>query len=110
MSDGFDVVGIGNAIVDVISQETEDFVVDHDLVKGAMTLIDADRAVSLYDAMSPAIETSGGSVANTMAGLASFGSQAAFIGKVSADQLGDVSTTPWRPVRTACRRVAASSL
>ena len=60
----YDVVGIGNAIVDVISQETEQFVVDHDLVKGAMTLIDAERATQLYDAMAPAIETSGGSAAS----------------------------------------------
>lgn len=85
-----DVVGIGNAIVDVISVETDEFVVTHGLVKQSMTLIDADRAVQLYAAMSPAIETSGGSVANTMAGLAGFGGAAGFIGKVRNDQLGDV--------------------
>ena len=87
---GYDVVGIGNAIVDVISQESEQFVVRNDLVKGAMTLIDADRAVELYELMAPAIETSGGSAANTMAGLASFGSDVAYIGKVRDDQLGGV--------------------
>ncbi len=86
----FDVVGIGNAIVDVISQESEDFIVDNELVKGAMTLIDADRARSLYANMAPAIETSGGSVANTMAGIASFGGSAGYIGKVRDDQLGGV--------------------
>ena len=86
----YDVVGIGNAIVDVISQETEQFVVDNDLMKGAMTLIDADRATELYGAMAPAIETSGGSAANTMAGLASFGGSSGYIGKVCDDQLGDV--------------------
>ena len=86
----YDVVGIGNAIVDVISQESEDFVGEHDLVKGAMTLIDADRATQLYAAMAPAIETSGGSAANTMAGIASFGGTAGYIGKVRNDQLGEV--------------------
>lgn len=86
----FDVVGIGNAIVDVISQESEDFIVDNELVKGAMTLIDAERATSLYATMAPAIETSGGSAANTMAGIASFGGSAGYIGKVRDDQLGDV--------------------
>lgn len=86
----YDVVGIGNAIVDVISQESEDFVGEHDLVKGAMTLIDAERATQLYAAMAPAIETSGGSAANTMAGVASFGGTAGYIGKVRDDQLGEV--------------------
>ncbi|MCB0995745.1 MAG: adenosine kinase [Acidimicrobiales bacterium] len=86
----YDVVGIGNAIVDVISQEGEAFIGELDLVKGAMTLIEADRAHELYAAMSPAIEDSGGSAANTMAGLASFGSSAAYIGKVRDDQLGEV--------------------
>jgi sugar/nucleoside kinase (ribokinase family) len=85
-----DVVGIGNAIVDVISQESEQFLIDHELVKGSMTLIDAERADSLYSMMAPAIETSGGSAANTMAGLASFGGSASYIGKVRDDQLGGV--------------------
>ena len=86
----YDVVGIGNAIVDVISQESENFIGDHDLVKGAMTLIDAERATQLYASMAPAIETSGGSAANTMAGIASFGGTAGYIGKVRDDQLGEV--------------------
>ncbi|MGI9623418.1 MAG: adenosine kinase [Acidimicrobiales bacterium] len=86
----YDVVGIGNAIVDVISQESEEFVVAQDLNKGAMTLIDDQRAVELYAAMSPAIETSGGSAANTVSGIASFGGSVAFIGKVRNDQLGAV--------------------
>ncbi len=86
----YDVVGIGNAIVDVISQESEDFITEHELVRGAMTLVDADRATQLYAVMAPAIETSGGSAANTMAGLASFGADVAYIGKVRDDQLGDV--------------------
>lgn len=85
-----DVVGIGNAMVDVISTEDHDFIDSHGLVKGAMTLIDAERAEYLYAAMAPAIETSGGSAANTVAGVASFGGQVGYIGKVRDDQLGEV--------------------
>ena len=76
------VVGIGNAIVDVISTEEHAFIEANGLVKGAMTLIDADRPTELYAAMAPAIETSGGSAANTVAGVASFGGQVGYIGKV----------------------------
>ena len=85
-----DVVGVGNAIVDVISTVDDDFITTHALNKGAMTLIDAERATALYAAMPPGIEASGGSAANTMAGLASLGSNAAYLGKVRADQLGEV--------------------
>ena len=85
-----DVVGVGNAIVDVIATVPESFIDAHGLAKGAMTLIDADRAVELYAAMPPGIEASGGSAANTTAGVASFGGRAAYIGKVRADQLGEV--------------------
>lgn len=85
-----DVVGVGNAIVDVISTVEDEFIVTHGLNKGAMTLINADRATSLYAAMPPGIEASGGSAANTMAGLASLGSRAAYLGKVRDDQLGEV--------------------
>ena len=90
MSEALDVVGIGNAIVDVISTEDHEFIEAHGLVKGAMTLIDAERAEELYGAMAPAIETSGGSAANTVAGVASFGGQVGYIGKVRDDQLGEV--------------------
>ena len=86
----FDVVGVGNAIVDVIANVDDDFVQRHGLNKGAMTLIDQDRAIELYAAMPAGIEASGGSAANTMAGLASFGGRAAYIGKCRDDQLGDV--------------------
>jgi sugar/nucleoside kinase (ribokinase family) len=85
-----DVVGIGNALVDVLSHESEDFVVDHDLERGAMQLIDTARAEQLYAAMNPATEISGGSAANTMVGIASFGGKAAFVGRVIDDQLGGV--------------------
>ena len=84
------VVGIGNAIVDVIATVSDEFITDHGLVKGAMTLIDAERAISLYAAMPPGIEVSGGSAANTMAGVAKLGASAAYIGKVRHDQLGEV--------------------
>lgn len=86
----FDVVGIGNAIVDVIAHVEDAFIDANDLNKGIMTLIDADRASTLYSVMPPAIEASGGSAANTMAGVASFGGSVAYVGKVRRDQLGEV--------------------
>ena len=85
-----DVVGIGNAIVDITSREDDEFLNAHGLVKGAMTLVDIDRSDELYGAMSPAVESSGGSAANTIAGVASFGGSAAYVGKVRDDQLGTV--------------------
>jgi sugar/nucleoside kinase (ribokinase family) len=85
-----DVVGIGNAIVDVIAQADDDFLRRQGLRKGAMQLIDAARAEALYAAMPPALEMSGGSAGNTMAGIASLGGKGAYIGKVRADQLGQV--------------------
>jgi sugar/nucleoside kinase (ribokinase family) len=86
----FDVVGIGNAMVDVIVHADEAFLARQSLTKGAMTLIDGARAGQLYAAMPPAVEISGGSAGNTIAGVASLGGRAAYIGKVSADQLGEV--------------------
>jgi sugar/nucleoside kinase (ribokinase family) len=86
----FDVVGIGNAIVDVLSQADDAFLARHGLTKGAMMLIDAEQATRLYAAMPPGVEVSGGSAANTMAGIASLGGAGAFIGKVRDDQLGEV--------------------
>lgn len=85
-----DVVGIGNAIVDVLSQTDEVFLDAQGLPKGAMTLIDAARAEQLYGTMGPGVEVSGGSAANTMAGVASLGGRGAFIGKVRNDQLGGI--------------------
>lgn len=85
-----DVVGLGNAIVDVIAHAEESFLEQRGLNKGAMTLIDAEQAETLYAAMGPGIEASGGSAANTMAGIASLGGRPAFFGKVSDDQLGAV--------------------
>lgn len=94
----FDVVGIGNALVDVIAHAEDRFITRHALVKGSMTLIDTDRALELYRALGSAIEMSGGSAANTMTGVASFGGRAGYIGKVSADELGDVFAHDLRAV------------
>jgi sugar/nucleoside kinase (ribokinase family) len=85
----FHVVGIGNALVDVIAHHGDDFVEAQGLVKGAMTLIDAEWALSLHAALVAPIEMSGGSAANTMCGVASFGGRAAYIGKVAPDGLGE---------------------
>jgi sugar/nucleoside kinase (ribokinase family) len=85
-----DVVGIGNAIVDVIAHADDAFLAQEALVKGTMTLIDAERAEALYQMMGPAIEASGGSAGNTMAGIASLGGRGAYIGKVRDDFLGEV--------------------
>ena len=87
---GYDVLGIGNAIVDVIARVDDAFIARHGLVKGSMNLIDEARAVELYGNMGPAIEISGGSAGNTIAGVASYGGRAAYFGKVKDDQLGEV--------------------
>src|SRR6266508_3056152 len=83
-----DVVGIGNALVDVLDHKPHEFIGLHDLAKGTMSLIDEERAHQLYGAMAPALEMSGGSAANTMVGIASLGGSAAYIGRVRDDQLG----------------------
>jgi sugar/nucleoside kinase (ribokinase family) len=85
-----DVVGIGNAIVDVLAQADESFIQKEALTKGTMALIDEARAESLYGKMSAGIEASGGSAANTIAGIASLGGKAGYIGKVADDALGKV--------------------
>lgn len=86
----YDVVGIGNAIVDVLVHAEESFLTEEGLTKGAMTLVDSAAAKALYDKAGPAVECSGGSAANTIAGLASLGAACAYIGKVRDDQLGQV--------------------
>ncbi len=86
----YDVIGIGNAIVDVMSPASDELIEELQLNRGGMTLVDADRARELYDAMGPAREISGGSAANTLAGLSALGAQCAFVGQVADDQLGEV--------------------
>jgi sugar/nucleoside kinase (ribokinase family) len=86
----FDVLGIGNAIVDILSRTEDDFLVREKLVKGSMRLIETAESDRLYSVIGPAIEASGGSAGNTTAGVASFGGRAAFIGKVADDPLGAI--------------------
>lgn len=84
----YDVVGIGNAIVDILAQAEDEFLRREDIRKGSMTLIDAARAADLFDKMGPTTTVSGGSAANTVAGIAGLGGKAAYIGRVNNDQLG----------------------
>jgi sugar/nucleoside kinase (ribokinase family) len=85
-----DVVAIGHALVDVISNESDSFITDHALERGIMTLVDAERSLALYEAMGPAIEMSAGSAANTVMGVGSLGGSAGYIGRVGDDELGDM--------------------
>jgi len=85
----FDVLGLGNSIVDVISTVPDEFLFERDITKGSMTLIDEERAQNLYSCFPDSAESSGGSAANTVAGIASFGGRAAFMGKVADDGLGE---------------------
>lgn len=98
MTELYDVAAIGNAIVDVIAPAEDDFIVANGLDKGSMMLIDEQRGVELYARMAAGLEASGGSAANTVAGLASFGGRAAFLGKVAKDQLGEVFTHDMRAI------------
>src|SRR6267378_4102810 len=84
----YDVLGIGNAIFDILVQTDERFLKDHGMIKGGMALIDEARAASIYRDMGPAVEMSGGSAANTIVGVASLGARAAYVGKVKDDQIG----------------------
>jgi sugar/nucleoside kinase (ribokinase family) len=84
----YDVLGIGNAIFDVLVRTDEAFLARHGMTKGGMALIDEARATAIYNDMGPAVEMSGGSAANTIVGVAGFGARTAFIGKVKDDQIG----------------------
>lgn len=86
----YDVIGLGNAIVDVLAQAEDSFLLSEGLTKGSMALVDAQRATELYAKMGPGREVSGGSVANSCAGVASLGGKAAYVGRVASDQLGEV--------------------
>jgi sugar/nucleoside kinase (ribokinase family) len=97
----FDVTGVGNAIVDVLAQADDALLAKHQLPKGAMNLIDAPTAERLYAVMGAGKEASGGSAANTIAGIAALGGRTAYIGKVAKDQLGDVFTHDLRAVGVA---------
>jgi sugar/nucleoside kinase (ribokinase family) len=109
MDKRYDVTGLGNAIVDVIARADEEFLRRHGLAKGAMTLVSGEVADRLYADMGPAIEVSGGSAANTMAGIASLGGRAAYMGRVFADQLGQVFRHDIRAAGVAFDTAAATS-
>lgn len=104
----YDVLGIGNAIVDVIARADDDFLVAQKMQKGGMALIDEARAQAIYDAMGPATEISGGSAANTIAGVASYGARAAFVGKVKDDELGRAFAHDIRAAKVAFETPPAS--
>jgi sugar/nucleoside kinase (ribokinase family) len=102
-----DVTGIGNAIVDVLAHADDAFLATHGLTKGTMALVDEARARALYQHMGQCVEISGGSAANTVAGVASLGGRAAYVGKVSDDQLGEVFSHDIRAVGVAFDTVPA---
>ena len=104
-----DVVGIGNAIVDVLVQAEERFLADHGLTKGTMALVDEAQAERLYACLGPGLETSGGSAANTLAGIAQLGGRAGFIGRVRDDQLGGIFAHDIRSVGARYETPAATS-
>jgi sugar/nucleoside kinase (ribokinase family) len=97
----YDVLGIGNAIFDVLVQTDEKFLADHGMTKGGMSLIDEARATSIYRDMGPATEMSGGSAANTIVGIANLGARAAYVGKVKDDQIGRLYTHDIRAAKVA---------
>ena len=86
----YDVLGIGSAIVDILSRTNDDFITRHGMVKGTMALTNAEQAKRIYEAMGTAVEISGGSAANTIVGIASLGGSPCFIGKVGNDKLGEI--------------------
>src|ERR1700754_2064177 len=104
----YDVLGIGNAIFDVLVRTDEKFLADHGMIKGGMALIDEARAASIYRDMGPATEMSGGSAANTIVGLASFGARTAYVGKVKDDQIGRMYAHDIRAAGVAFETLAAT--
>src|SRR5436190_20591876 len=104
----YDVLGIGNAIFDVLVQTDETFLGRHGMTKGGMALIDEARATAIYSDMGPATEMSGGSAANTIVGIANLGARAAYVGKVRDDQIGRLYTHDIRAAGVAFETKAAS--
>jgi sugar/nucleoside kinase (ribokinase family) len=104
----YDVLGIGNAIFDVLVQTDEGFLSQHGMTKGGMALIDEARAASIYRDMGPATEMSGGSAANTIVGLANLGARAAYVGKVKDDQIGRLYSHDIRAAGVAFQTKAAA--
>jgi sugar/nucleoside kinase (ribokinase family) len=104
----YDVLGIGNAIFDVLVQTDESFLGAHGMTKGGMALIDEARALSIYRDMGPAVEMSGGSAANTIVGIANLGARAAYVGKVRDDQIGRLYVHDIRAAGVAFETAAAA--
>jgi sugar/nucleoside kinase (ribokinase family) len=104
----YDVLGIGNAIFDILVKTDEAFLQSHGMIKGGMALIDEARAAAIYRDMGPAIEISGGSAANTIVGLASLGARAAYVGKVKDDQIGRLYAHDIRAAGVSFRTAPAS--
>src|SRR5258707_2873063 len=104
-----DVVTVGSAIVDVLAHVDDALVATHGLAKGTMTLVDLDRSAAVYESMPAGIEVSGGSAANTAAGVASLGGAAAFVGKVRDDALGEIFTHDLRSTGVVYTTPAATS-
>src|SRR5579862_6946839 len=105
----YDVLGIGNAIFDVLVQTDEGFLNRHGMTKGGMALIDEGRAAAIYGDMGPATKMSGGSAANTIVGVASLGARAAYVGKVRDDQVGRLYSQDIRAAGVAFETKAAVS-
>ena len=104
----YDVLGVGNAIFDVLVKTDEAFLASHGMTKGSMSLIDEARAAAIYKDMGPASEVSGGSAANTIVGIASLGARAAYVGKVKDDQIGNMYAHDIRAAGVAFTTKAAS--
>jgi adenosine kinase len=104
----YDVLGIGNAIFDVLVKTDEKFLADHGMAKGSMALIDEPRAAAIYRDMGPATKMSGGSAANTIVGIASFGARAAYVGKVKQDEVGTLYSHDIRAAGVAFNTKAAA--
>ncbi len=109
MSDQVQLLGISNAIVDVLAKVSDEFIAELGSVPGSMNLIDADQATAIYDKMGPATESSGGSVANSIAAFANLGGRAAYIGRVSDDQLGEVFAHDMKSLGVDMRRPPRAS-
>ena len=109
MTDSVQLLGISNAIVDILAHIEDDFLEKIVAVPGSMTLIDMDRAREIYALMGPATEMSGGSVANTVAGFANLGGSSAYIGRVTADQLGSIFNHDMRSLGVDVRLQAAKN-
>ena len=105
----YDVIGIGNAIVDIIGRCNDAFLSEIGVTKGSMRLVDADEIKKIYSSMGPAVEISGGSAANTIAGVASFGGRAAFVGTVADDDFGKVFSHDIRSIGVAFTSPAVSN-